>query len=100
VSDRRIKLFKLSIRHMLGFSGGINSGSYMHILFIIDPLESLAAYKDTSVSMMRALIARGHGISVCEMTDIFVRDGLVLTHSLALDIPQEEDLHSDQCWHY
>ncbi|HLR81529.1 MAG TPA: glutathione synthase [Paenalcaligenes sp.] len=70
----------------------------MHILFIIDPLESLAAYKDTSVSMMRALIARGHEISVCEMTDIFVRDGLVLTHSLALDIPQEADLHSAHWW--
>jgi len=70
----------------------------MHVLFIIDPLESLAAYKDTSVSMMRALIARGHEISVCEMTDIFVRDELILTHSLALDIPQDADLHGTQWW--
>ncbi|HLS17773.1 MAG TPA: glutathione synthase [Paenalcaligenes sp.] len=70
----------------------------MHILFIIDPLESLAAYKDTSVSMMRALIARGHEISVCEMADIFVRDEQVLTRSLALDIPSDADLHGHQWW--
>lgn len=70
----------------------------MHILFIIDPLEELAAYKDTSVSMMRALIGRGHEISVCEMSDIFVREGVVLTQSLALDIPQGADLHSKEWW--
>ena len=31
----------------------------MHVLFIIDPLPSLSAYKDSSVAMMRAFLARG-----------------------------------------
>jgi len=34
----------------------------MQVLFIIDALDSLKAYKDTSVAMMRALVARGHDI--------------------------------------
>src|SRR5690625_5887948 len=37
-------------------------GFAMHLLFIIDPIEELAAYKDTSVSMMRACLARGHRV--------------------------------------
>jgi glutathione synthase len=32
------------------------------LLFILDPLEELKAYKDTSVAMMRAAQARGHEI--------------------------------------
>lgn len=71
----------------------------MHILFIVDPLEDLAAYKDTSVSMMRALIARGHQISACQRADLFVRDGQVRTHSQMVHIPQDADLHGKQWWH-
>jgi glutathione synthase len=36
----------------------------MHVLFVIDPLPSLKAYKDSSVAMMRALVARGHTLSI------------------------------------
>src|SRR5699024_12543883 len=68
------------------------------VLRISDHLEKVAAYKDNTVSMMRALIARGHEISVCKMKDIFVRDELILTHSLALDMPQDADLHGTQWW--
>lgn len=70
----------------------------MHILFIIDPIEGLAAYKDTSVSMMRAAIARGHQVSVCEMPDLYVQDTQVRTTSFAIDIPANADLHSEQWW--
>ncbi|MFA7679951.1 MAG: glutathione synthase [Pigmentiphaga sp.] len=49
----------------------------MHVLFIVDPLPSLKAYKDTSVAMMRALVARGHALSVALMGDLYVRDGQV-----------------------
>ncbi len=38
----------------------------MEFLFIIDPPESLRAYKDTSVAMMRAAQKRGHAVWVCE----------------------------------
>ena len=38
----------------------------MRFLFIIDPPQSLKAYKDTTVAMMRAAQARGHGVWICE----------------------------------
>lgn len=42
----------------------------MKFLFILDPLDSLKAYKDTSVAMMRAAQARGHQVSYCEQGDL------------------------------
>jgi glutathione synthase len=39
--------------------------------FVLDPLPDLKAYKDSSVAMMRALAARGHGIFALEQSDIF-----------------------------
>jgi glutathione synthase len=41
------------------------------LLFIVDPLESLKAYKDSSVAMMRAAQARGHAIWAAEQTHLF-----------------------------
>jgi glutathione synthase len=49
----------------------------MQILFVIDPLDSLKAYKDTTVCMMRAAQRRGHEVSTCEQTSIAWRDGAV-----------------------
>jgi len=43
----------------------------MEIAFIIDPIASLKAYKDTSVSMMRALQTRGAKLFVLEPADLF-----------------------------
>src|SRR5258708_19764655 len=40
------------------------------LLFIVDPLESLKAYKDSSVAMMRAAQARGHVIWAAEQTHL------------------------------
>jgi glutathione synthase len=40
------------------------------LLFILDPLDSLKAYKDTSVAMMRAAQARGHEIYAATQTGI------------------------------
>ena len=40
------------------------------LLFIIDPLESLKAYKDSSVAMMRAAQSRGHAIWAAEQTTL------------------------------
>jgi glutathione synthase len=41
----------------------------MKLLFILDPLHSLKAYKDTSLAIMRAAQARGHQLWVCEQHD-------------------------------
>ncbi|MEO8143135.1 MAG: glutathione synthase [Betaproteobacteria bacterium] len=46
----------------------------MKFLFILDPLEDLKAYKDTSVAMMRAAQARGHQVWFCEQGDLYSRD--------------------------
>ncbi|MGH8765357.1 MAG: glutathione synthase, partial [Burkholderiales bacterium] len=43
----------------------------MKFLFILDPLEELKAYKDTSVAMMRAAQARGHQVHACEQADLY-----------------------------
>ncbi|MDO5667412.1 MAG: glutathione synthase [Alcaligenaceae bacterium] len=70
----------------------------MHILFIIDPIESLSAYKDSSVAMMRALLARGHKLSYCLQGDLYIINGKVLTSAQAFDIPQDADLHQSKWW--
>jgi glutathione synthase len=46
------------------------------LLFVLDPLEEIAAYKDTSVAMMRAAQARGHEVSYCEQRDLYSRGGV------------------------
>src|SRR5262249_60075719 len=47
------------------------------LLFIVDPLDSLKAYKDSSVAMMRAAQARGHAIWAAEQTQLhWTRDGV------------------------
>jgi glutathione synthase len=43
----------------------------MEFAFILDPLASLKAYKDTSVAMMRALHERGHTLFALEQRDLF-----------------------------
>jgi glutathione synthase len=43
----------------------------MDFAFILDPLLSLKAYKDTSVAMMRALAARGHRSFALQSADLF-----------------------------
>jgi glutathione synthase len=42
----------------------------MEFLFIIDPPETLKAYKDTTIAMMRAAQARGHVVSICGQTSL------------------------------
>ena len=41
----------------------------MKLLLILDPLDSLTTYKDTSLAIMRAAQARGHDLWVCEQHD-------------------------------
>jgi glutathione synthase len=47
----------------------------MQFAFIIDPLASLKAYKDTTVCMMREAHARGHTVWACEQRSIAWRSG-------------------------
>ena len=45
----------------------------MKLLFILDPLESLKAHKDTSLAIMRAAQSRGHELFVSQQHDLFLR---------------------------
>jgi glutathione synthase len=45
-------------------------------LFILDPLASLKAYKDTSVAMMRSAQARGHQVWSCGQQDLAWQGGV------------------------
>jgi len=70
----------------------------MHVLFVIDPLVGLKAYKDTSVAMMRALVARGHSISVCHQGDLYIDEGHVMALSQAITLHPHADLHGHSWW--
>ena len=63
----------------------------MDFLFIIDPPDTLKAYKDTTVSMMRAAQARGHRIWVCEQESLAWRDGDVTAESLSIALSDRDD---------
>lgn len=72
----------------------------MHVLFVIDPLPLLKAYKDTSVAMMRALIKRGHSISVALQGDLFIETGRVFVRSRTIQIEENANLHGNAWWTY
>jgi len=50
----------------------------MRILFILDPLDTLKAYKDTSVAIMREAISQGHQVLVALQQDITARNEKIL----------------------
>lgn len=70
----------------------------MHVLFIIDPLPSLKAYKDSSVAMMRALSARGHRLSVAYQPDLFIDEGAVRAECMPIELVPDADLHGADWW--
>lgn len=56
----------------------------MDIAFIVDPLDSRKAYKDSSIAMMRASALRGHRSHAVEQTDLSWRGGPVVANGLPL----------------
>ena len=62
----------------------------MKLLFILDALEELKAYKDTSVAMMRAAQARGHRIFSCEQGDLYSK-GRVYSHAVRLSLTDNDE---------
>jgi len=61
------------------------------LLFIVDPLESLKAYKDSSVAMMRAAQARGHAIWVAEQTNLHWLKGSVAAAATRLSLTDNDE---------
>ena len=62
----------------------------MKFLFVLDPLASLKAYKDTSVAMMRAAQARGHQIFFCRQADLHWK-GQVLARAGRLSLTDNDE---------
>ncbi len=62
----------------------------MEFAFILDPLPSLKAYKDTSVAMMRALHGRGHSLFALEQRDLFWDGGQTLASLRPLQVDADD----------
>lgn len=58
----------------------------MKLLFIIDPIESLKTYKDSSFAMMVEAARRGHHLSVCEQPQVGFRDSRVMARASELKL--------------
>lgn len=70
----------------------------MHVLLIIDPLAGLSAYKDTSVAMMRALIAQNHTVSVALQPDLYIDNGRVKVSAQPIHIEATANLRAANWW--
>jgi len=63
----------------------------LRFLFVLDPLNSLKAYKDTSVAMMRAAQARGHALFAIEQPEIFWDNGVTRARVQPLEVGADDD---------
>ena len=73
----------------------------MHLLIILDPVETIKTYKDSTYAMMQAARARGHAISVCEMDGLWLESGHAWAAALPLELigPQlKEPGHDPHGW--
>lgn len=47
----------------------------MRILIVLDPIDTIKTYKDSTYAMMQAAVARGHAVSVCELPQLWLGEG-------------------------
>ena len=66
----------------------------LSLLFVIDPLPLLKAYKDSTVAMMRTAAARGHDIWTCTPADMQWREGRVTARSVSIRLLPAGDKHA------
>jgi len=62
----------------------------MDFAFVVDPLPSLKAYKDSSVAMMRALGRRGHRVFALEQGDVVWDRGTVRARVRPLEVRDDD----------
>ena len=63
----------------------------MKIAVILDPLEEIKTYKDTTYAIMREAAKRGHGVNALMQGDVFLRDGTVSGYARELTL--KDDAH-------
>jgi glutathione synthase len=61
----------------------------MKIAFVLDPLDSIKTYKDSSYAMMREAASRGHTLSSLQQEDLVLRDGKVLGYARDLALTSD-----------
>jgi len=61
------------------------------IAFVLDPLESIKPYKDSSFAMMREAAARGHRLFVLYQEDLTWRAGQVHAEARTIELTGSED---------
>ena len=62
----------------------------MDFAFVVDPLPSLKAYKDSSVATMRALVRRGHRVFALEQGDVVWDRGTVRARVRPLEVRDDD----------
>jgi glutathione synthase len=62
----------------------------MDFAFILDPLPSLKAYKDSSVAMMRALAKRGHRVLALEPSELRWEEGTTRAAMRPLELRDDD----------
>jgi glutathione synthase len=63
----------------------------LRLLFIVDPLESLKAYKDSSVAMMRAAQLRGHEVWAAEPSHLRWSKGRASAQATRLSLADNDE---------
>jgi glutathione synthase len=63
----------------------------LEFLFVIDAPDTLKAYKDTSVAMMRAAQKRGHAVWVCEQQSLQWAKGRVAAAALRISLTDNDE---------
>ncbi|MEP6941421.1 MAG: glutathione synthase [Betaproteobacteria bacterium] len=62
----------------------------MDFAFVVDPLPSLKAYKDSSVAMMRSARARGHSLFAIEQSAIYWDNGRTSARGVPLEVMDDD----------
>lgn len=62
----------------------------MRLALVLDPLEQLKSYKDSSVAIMRNAAARGHALFAVEQQDLLLKAGRVFAQARPLQIHKDE----------
>ena len=62
----------------------------MKLAFVLDPLEALKPYKDSSIAMMREAARRGHEVHGVDPRAIFVREGSVMASARRLAVSADD----------
>jgi glutathione synthase len=63
----------------------------MRLAFVVDPLDELKAYKDSSIAMMRVAAERGHEVHALDARSMFVQDACVRAAVKRLEISDEDE---------